>query len=152
MLKICLVSDNHGDLGSIRKILNDNPACDYYFHAGDCLVEPFEIAPFVAVEGNNDWNYDYPKQRIFEIGGHRILLMHGHSYCWSMDLMVDKAKQEKCDVIFFGHTHSYMDKTVNGIRIINPGSCFHNRDMTSPSYARVYLMDDGKIKANRIDL
>ena len=69
MLKICLASDNHGDLDPIHRILNDNPACDYYFHAGDVMAPPEAIAPFVAVEGNNDWQFEFPKERIFEIGG-----------------------------------------------------------------------------------
>lgn len=152
MLKICLVSDNHGDLHSINKILNDNPACDYYFHCGDVLVAPELISPFAAVEGNNDWDYDYPKQRIIEIGKHRILIMHSHRYVYSWQLMVSKAKNEKCDVVFFGHTHSFYDDIHSGIRFINPGSCYHNRDLTAPCYARVYILDNGDIKVERVDL
>ena len=152
MLKICLASDNHGDLDPIHRILNDNPACDYYFHAGDVMAPPEAIAPFVAVEGNNDWQFEFPKERIFEIGGHRILLMHGHRYTYSANLMVDKAKENKVDIVFYGHTHVFSDKILHGIRFINPGSCWHCRDMSGACYARVYLFDDGTIKVERIDL
>jgi len=152
MLKICLCSDNHGDMDSIKKILSDNPACDYYLHAGDSLVPPEMLAPFASVEGNNDWNYDYPKKRNMEIGGHKILLLHGHGYTFSMDTFVRKAKQEHADTVFFGHTHIFMDQTYNGIRFINPGSCFYNRDLTNPCYARVYILEDGRIYCERIDL
>ena len=152
MLRICLCSDNHGDIDSINKILNDNPSCDYYLHAGDAMLDPSYMNPFAVVLGNNDWDYEYPKQLILEIGGHRILLFHGHGYTYSVNMLVEKAKQEKVDTIFFGHTHVFMDKYIAGIRLINPGSCFHNRDLTPPSYARVYILDDGSIKAERIDL
>lgn len=152
MLKICLCSDNHGDIESIQKILSDNPACDYYYHCGDALLEPHEMSPFVVVAGNNDWGFDYPKEKVFEIGGHRILLMHGHNYVYSDKLMIDKAKSVKADVVFFGHTHSFTDKVMNGIRFINPGSTYYNRDLSKPCYARVYLLDDGKIKVERIDI
>ena len=87
MLKICLCSDNHGDLSQIARILSDNPACDYYFHAGDVMAPPEAIAPFVAVEGNNDWQFEFPRERIFEIADHRILLMHGHQYTYSANLI-----------------------------------------------------------------
>ncbi len=152
MLKICLVSDNHGDLDCIERILSDNPACDYYLHCGDVMAAPENIAPFAAVSGNNDWFFEYPMQMIMEIGGHRILIMHGHKLIYSWNLMVDKAKKEKCDVVFYGHTHSFYDDIHNGIRFINPGSCHYNRDLTAPCYARVYILDDGNIRVERVDL
>ena len=152
MLKICLVSDNHGNVDSIERVLSDNPACDYYFHCGDVMLPAEKIAPFSAVNGNNVWLYEYPEKRIVELCNHRILIMHAHKYVYSWNAMIEKAKNEKCDVVFFGHTHSFYDDIHNGIRFINPGSCHYNRDLTSPSYARVYLHEDGSIKVNRIDL
>ena len=152
MLKICLCSDNHGDMDSINKILSDNPACDYYFHCGDSLVPPEELSPFASVEGNNDWAYDYPKSRKIELNGHTIFIFHGTGYTFSRKLMIDKARSEKADVVFYGHTHSFADDIYNNIRFINPGSTLYNRDLTSPSYARVYIDDDGKIFAERVDL
>ena len=152
MLKICLCSDNHGDMSSINKILTDNPACDYYFHCGDSMLPPEEMEPFVSVEGNNDWSYDYPKDRLFEIGGHRIYMFHGTGYTFSKKLLIDKAKSVKADIVFYGHSHTFADNEFNKIRFINPGSTLYNRDLTSPSYARVYLLDDGKVRVERIDL
>ena len=151
-MKVCFCSDNHGDYSSIAKILHDNPACDYYVHAGDSLLDPEELRPFISVAGNNDWDFDYPRKRILEYGGHRILLMHGHGYTYNMNGFAARAKEEKCDVVFFGHTHTFTDKTISGIRFINPGSCYFNRDLSAPCYARVYFMDDFSIKAERIDL
>ncbi|MBR5754924.1 MAG: YfcE family phosphodiesterase [Erysipelotrichaceae bacterium] len=152
MLKLCVASDNHGNMSSIEKILCDNPACDYYFHLGDSMSDPELIAPFISVEGNNDYYYDYPRQRIIELMGHRILMMHGDGYTWSFNTFTDKAKKEKADIVLFGHTHMFHDEMHNGIRFINPGSCYHNRDMTAPCYARVYLLDDGTVKCERINL
>lgn len=152
MLKICLCSDNHGDRKSLEKILYDNPSCDYYVHAGDSLMYPEELEPFVSVEGNNDYGYDYPKTRILEIGGHRILLIHGHGYTYSLNNFAQKAKENKCDTVFFGHTHVFTDLFHNGIRFINPGSTYYNRDGSTPCYARVFILDDNEIKVERIDL
>ena len=152
MLKICLCSDNHGDLNSINRILCDNPACDYYFHCGDSMLPPEEIEPFISVEGNNDWSYDYPKERLIELSGHRILIFHGTGYTFAKNLMIDKAKSVNADIVLFGHTHTFTDKVMNNIHFINPGSTLYNRDLTSPSYARLYLMEDGKVRAERIDL
>ncbi|MBQ6334866.1 MAG: YfcE family phosphodiesterase [Erysipelotrichaceae bacterium] len=152
MLKICLCSDNHGDILSINKVLDDNPACDYYFHCGDSLLPPEEIEPFASVEGNNDWIFDYPKSRKFNIGGHTIFMFHGNGYTFSDKLLLQKAKDEKADIVFFGHTHSFCDKMIGNVRFINPGSTSYNRDLTAPCYARVYLLDDGKVRVERVDL
>ena len=151
MLKICLISDNHGVMTSIKKILSDNPMCDYYFHLGDSNMTDKDLEPFISVQGNCDY-FDFPKQRIIEIGNHRILLIHGNGYTWSMNIFVDKAKNEKVDTVFFGHTHIFMDDYYNGIRFINPGSIYNNRDLTSPCYAIVTIDDDNEIKVERINL
>ena len=152
MLKICFCSDNHGDRSSIMKILSDNPDCDYYLHAGDSLMEPKELSPFISVLGNNDWGYDYPRQRLLSIGGHNILLTHGDGYSYSLNAFAIKAKNVHADTILFGHTHSFTDLFHNGIRFINPGSTLHNRDGSVPCYARIYISQNGEIRVERIDL
>ena len=139
-------------MDSLQQVLSENPACDYYLHCGDSQFSPDEIRPFISIKGNNDWYYDYPRQLILEIGGHRILMIHGNGYTYQMDQFARKARSEHADVVFFGHTHSFMDKVFSGIHFINPGSTFYNRDLTSPCYARVYINDDGSIRVERIDL
>ena len=152
MLKICLSSDNHGHMDGIHKILSDNPACDYYFHCGDSMVEPKLLSPFISVEGNNDWYYEYPKDRLLNIGGHTIYIFHGTGYTFSQNLMLEKAKSVKADIVFFGHTHIFIDEIYDNIHFINPGSTYYNRDLSGPCYARVYLLDDGRVHVERVDL
>lgn len=151
-IRICVCSDNHGNLESIERIKNDNPKCDYYFHLGDSHFDEKTLSPFISVEGNNDWESDFPRQRIIEIKNHRILLIHGDGYTYAVSGLANKAKHENCDVIMFGHTHEFFDEEYKGIRLINPGSCFHNRDLSNPSYAIVTIDNDGTIKVERIDL
>ena len=151
-IRICLCSDNHGDKESIDRILNENPTCDHYLHLGDSHFSPEMLSPFISVEGNNDWDYDFPNKRILQIGNHNILMIHGDGYTYAISGLYNKAKHENCDVILFGHTHEFFDEEYKGIRIINPGSCFRNRDMTPPSYAIVTINDDDTIKVERKNL
>lgn len=151
-VKICVCSDNHGDINSINKILLDNQTCDYYFHLGDSNLDSEIIKPFISVQGNNDWNGNFPFKRTVQIGNHNILLIHGTGFTHSYEELANKAKIENCDVIMFGHTHVFLDIVYNGIRIINPGSCYHNRDLSNPCYAIVNIEEDGKIVVERVDL
>ena len=152
MLKILLVSDNHGDYDSIQKILRDNPACDYYFHCGDALLSPEEMKPFLVVKGNNEWTNDYPKMHKTKIAGHNILILHGNGYTFSMKDLRSKAIEEGCDTVFFGHTHLFHDQILDGVRLINPGSCYYNRDYSEPCYAQVYIDDNGEIHTVRVNI
>lgn len=152
MLKLLLVSDNHGDEESIQKILNDNPNCDYYFHMGDSLLPPELMKPFLVVRGNNDWGNDYPKKAKVKIGSHNILIMHGNGYTFSMKDLRSKTIEEGCDTVFFGHTHVFFDENYNGIRMINPGSCYYNRDYSEPCYAQVFIDEKDNIFVKRVNI
>lgn len=151
-IRICVCSDNHGNMEAIDKIRNDNPSCDYYFHLGDSNFNEKMLLPFISVEGNNDWEADFPRQRIIEVRNHRILLIHGDGYTYALSGLTNKAKHENCDVVIFGHTHEFLDEEYKGIRLINPGSCWHNRDLTSPCYAIVTIDENGTINVTRVDL
>lgn len=149
--KIVLCSDNHGYKEPIDQILLDNPIADYYIHCGDLCYDPKLAKPFLVIQGNNDFYYDLDKQKILEIDNNRILIFHGAGYTYSLKLIADKAKNEKCNIVFFGHTHSFLDTTLNGIRLINPGSCGLNRDGTSPCYA-IVTIDNDKVNVERINI
>lgn len=152
MLKICLCSDNHNNRDALSKILNDNPTCDYYFHLGDSGMSQDDLYPFISIKGNNDWLNDFPMQRIVNLNNRKILMIHGNGYTDSYNMLINKTRKEKCDVLFFGHIHEFVDDEYMGIRLINPGSCFYNRDLSNPCYARVYIDTLGNIKCERIDL
>lgn len=152
MLRICLCSDNHGDNEVIAKILEDNFACDYYIHAGDSMSDEEGMSPFVSVLGNCDQYGSFPKERILEIGGHRILLIHGNGYAEFSSYFSEYARNKGCDTVFFGHTHRFFDKEIDGVRFINPGSCHYNRDGSLPSYAIITIDDNGFIYCKRIDI
>ena len=151
-IRICLCSDNHGQIDCLQKIKQDNPSCDYYFHLGDSQLSEDYLRPFITVQGNNDWGMNFPRKRIIEISNHKILLIHGSGYTYSLSALSKKAIDEKCDVIMFGHTHEFLDDEYLGIRLINPGSCWNNRDYSRPCYAIVNIDDFGKIDVERINL
>jgi putative phosphoesterase len=52
--------------------------------------------------------------------------------------------------ILLGHTHYPMDKSVNGVRILNPGSCGQPRDYWQPSYV-LWNHETGDVQFKRVE-
>ncbi len=151
-MKIILVSDNHGDTYSINYLKKKYKDLAYRVHCGDNALLPEQMEGFEAVAGNMDW-FPYPEEIILEIEGHRILVLHGHrlfpSYRPDHDILAVRAKQLDCDTVFYGHTHLYYDGTVNGVRMLNPGSIYRNRDESPRCFMEVEITKDA-ITAKRI--
>ena len=134
--EVILCSDNHGLRKPLEYLKQTYSSHDYFVHCGDACLPEIYVKGFAIVKGNNDWMADWPSQKILHIASHTILLVHGHrdQVSKGLEYLSDKAKSLDCDMVFFGHTHRYYDGTVIGIRMLNPGSLWHNRDGSEPSY------------------
>ena len=153
MTKVVLVSDNHFNSRILDYILSQESTADLYLHCGDSELTTKKLTPFASVRGNNDYDTSLPRQRLIDINGLRVLVIHGDHFVSSFNDkgLVDKAKKESADVVFFGHIHRFCDYTEEGIRFINPGSCNFNRDGTLPCYA-IVTFEDKTINVKRIDI
>lgn len=151
-MKIVVCSDNHRNYDVLSKILSDNPDADYYFHLGDSEMEIEEVSPFLSVRGNVDFDYSFSYDRIIDIMNHSFYLIHGNSYGGDPNLLARAGKMNDCDVVLFGHTHSYLDTEIDGVRLINPGSCSRQKDGTPNSYAILFIDVNGVIEAKRVNI
>ena len=152
--KVLLVSDNHFNKRILNKLTEDFSDMNYYLHLGDSEMYEDELKHFISVRGNNDFDQSYPKERVITINDHNVFMTHGHHYIslGRYDLLIKRAKELACDVVFFGHTHRFTDVREDGIRLINPGSCSHNRDGSPPSFGLLTFEDDGKIDLKRYNI
>lgn len=153
MIKIVLCSDNHSHLSVLQDIVSKNSNADYYWHLGDSECYKIDdIKPFISVMGNIDFNTELPQYRILEVGGHRFMLTHGHKQSGGLEILSKYGKDNDCDVVLYGHTHRPNDCVIDGIRLINPGSCFNNRNGLGPTYCILKIDDDGIINADYIEI
>ncbi|MBR2810281.1 MAG: metallophosphoesterase family protein [Solobacterium sp.] len=140
-MKIVVVSDSHGNIRPLHQIMEKHADADLFIHCGDSGWNPSGLQGWTVVGGNVDYMYDYPLALIEEVGPHKILVTHGHacfsSYRPDYGALADYAKDLECDTVMFGHTHIFYDSTVHGVRLINPGSTYKNRDGSDPCYAVV---------------
>ncbi len=127
MIKITVISDTHGNLSAIDKMAQIILESDYVFHLGDHYDDIKNYAHVLKdklyrVHGNCDWGNN--KDLVVQIGEHKIFATHGDLYGAKrgLDKLTEKAKQENCSVVFYGHTHVAEIKKQDGILFVNPGT------------------------------
>ncbi|WP_323674520.1 metallophosphoesterase [Halorubellus sp. PRR65] len=103
---------------------------DHVVHTGDFDAESSyravrELAPdATVVAGNMDpAGLDLPDVETFELADVRFVVTHGTGPVESYRERVrDVGREHDADVVLSGHTHEVLDETVDGIRLLNPGS------------------------------
>lgn len=142
--EVILCSDNHGMHKPLEYLKQTYSSHDYFVHCGDACLPEIYMKDFAVVKGNNDFMASWPMQKVLHIAGHNILLVHGHrdQVSRGLEYLSNKAKSLDCDIVFFGHTHRYYDGVVKGVRMLNPGSLWHNRDGSEPSYMVISFEED----------
>lgn len=129
MYKIGIISDTHNVLRN--EVITKLKTCDLIFHAGDFVRKEIyqqlkEIAPVIAVKGNNDY-FDLPKEVDFNLKGYHFYMTH------------QKRKVHNVDFYIFGHSHCYVDEMIDNIHYLNPGSCDRKRFSLPLTYMILYI-------------
>ena len=144
--KIGIISDTHGLLRP--EILEILKTCDCILHAGDVtrpelLDELRCLASIYVVRGNNDgeWAAGIAKTLRFRIEGVEFFMTHNKKdVAWELG---------STQVVIFGHTHSYFEKTIDGRLWLNPGSCGRSRFGQDISMA-VMTVENGTYHVDKI--
>ena len=141
MDKILIVSDTHRKNEHYLDIIKNSGPFDRVIHCGD--VEGSELTiceaagcPVEMVMGNNDFFSDLPRERIFDLGGRKVWLTHGHNYYASLDTAIikEEAMAKGANVVMFGHTHRPILED-GSVICMNPGSLSYPRQANHrPSY------------------
>lgn len=135
-MKIAIISDIHDNRINLLKCLNwcQENAVESIICCGDLtndesleLLSKSFAGKIYLVEGNAEI-YDadnlkkYGNIKLFgkrgrvEINGKKIC------FCHEPSLISDFFEKEKCDIIFYGHTHKPWEENKKGARVINPGT------------------------------
>lgn len=141
-MKILVVSDSHGFEGNLRKVIERVEPIDMLIHLGDFESGEDRIKKMVNCEvhmvpGNNDYAPHLDRDKVVSIAGHRIFLTHGHKYgvYYGLYGLYDKAKENNCDVVLYGHTHIPKINYMDDITFVNPGSIsLPRQNYTQPTF------------------
>jgi len=137
-----VVSDTHGCLHP--GVFTALSGVERILHAGDVgaedvLAELAAIAPVSCVRGNVDEPSIGPEERLIEIEGTRILLVHQAPAAdalpgdWSR-----RIAREGIGVVVYGHTHRPLIAEGAGALFVNPGGCGRPRFGLPLAVARLW--------------
>jgi putative phosphoesterase len=135
VLKLAVVSDTHGNLKGLRKVVSDILAgddIDLFIHLGDDYDDAEVLeehgVDYKRVPGVFSDHYAdgaVPNRVVEEIEGWKVLLTHTH-VSHPNDLRNDLKPEElvetkQVDVVLYGHTHIPGIAARNGVLFVNPG-------------------------------
>lgn len=136
--RVGVISDTH-DL--VRpEALRALRGCDLVLHAGDIcgpdvLQALREIAPVIAVRGNNDhgpWADALPETAIVELGPVSVLMVH--------DIKTLRPGATRgVRVVISGHSHRPSKEVRDGVLYFNPGSAGPRRFRLPISIGRILI-------------
>lgn len=155
-MRILVVSDTHGDMHSLKRAIAAQPTAEVIIHCGDGARQYQELKDtirdkmVVGVRGNCDWGSTLPGTETLRINGKTIFVTHGHLYNakFTFTQLVYAAQEQKADILLFGHTHQAMTDYVDGLYMMNPGSCCGY----GASYGFIDITDKGDIVTNIVKL
>ena len=130
-MKLLVFSDTHGYIENM--IMAVEAECPtHVIHLGDhtadvsSLRRRFPMIPVLSVRGNCDYG-DFKTQESVtaDFDGIRVFAAHGHKYGVKNHLLrfLMAAKEKAVHIALFGHTHCAHCEFVDGIWLLNPGTC-----------------------------
>ena len=147
---IGIISDTHGLIRP--QALEALKGVDMILHAGDIgskdvLDTLNELAPVVAVRGNNDkaeWARSLPDWEVVEVGDISIYMLHDVKE-------IDISPSGGFQVVVSGHSHKPAVEEKRGVLYINPGSAGPRRFTLPVSLAHLRVQGE-KLQAQIIEL
>ncbi|OGF58865.1 MAG: hypothetical protein A2Y62_11030 [Candidatus Fischerbacteria bacterium RBG_13_37_8] len=134
-MKILVISDTHipeRTQSLPRQLLDEVKSCDAVIHAGDFTAYSFyenlkSISKQLhAVKGNMDDNRIsnvLPSKSIISFHATTVGIMHGIGPPQGLqELIRNSFKDDKIDVLIYGHSHTAVWERKDDIYMLNPGS------------------------------
>ena len=145
-MKVLVLSDSHGRSGALcRAIEKEQPHVMLFLGDGlydaEKMREEYPDLPIITVPGNCDWGSLDEPERLIELDGVRILMMHGHTRGVKYGGMnaYYAAREMGADVLLYGHTHRPTVEYDGTLYTMNPGSIRY-----TGTYG-VLMIENGKV-------
>ncbi|MCL2079235.1 MAG: metallophosphoesterase [Oscillospiraceae bacterium] len=153
-MKLLVISDSHRNTDHI-KYAAAQAKPDIVLHLGDCVGDACELqrylpdTPVYMVLGNNDYRPGIPNEILLTQENVRIYMTHGHIYRVKagLQILIEKARQQKADIALFGHTHAALLRQADGIWLMNPGQMMRHDEYFPATYG-IIAIENGNFKCD----
>ncbi len=164
-MTVLILSDTHKNKDRLKKVLELHRDADAVIHLGDGYSDFSGIdlgnIPLFRVRGNCDEESDLfgtlSDEELIELGGKKILMVHGHRHGVKFGLAkaATYAVSKDADILLYGHTHVPREVYLGegeraGVKLLqkplwifNPGSLGSPRE-GMPSFG-VLTVNDGQV-------
>ena len=155
-MKILVFSDSHYKYEQMFEIIRKIPRLDLIIHLGDNISDANAIAaefpeiPLTYVAGNCDWpSPGEVNEAVLNLENVKVLITHGHlrNVKSTYNFLLNDARQKRCNLVLFGHTHVALDMFDDEIKLFNPGSISRPPAGSRPSYGFIEI-NGGKCETN----
>jgi len=143
-----VISDTHGNVKDLLKLVPLMRENDYVFHLGDGENDldtlPEDVRKKVInVSGNCDLSLS-ESEKVIEIEGVKIFLTHGHRYGVKSTpyKLLLKGREIGANICFYGHSHRASIELIDGVYLVNPGNL--TRYSTEKTFCYC-VFSDGKV-------
>lgn len=163
-LRIGVIADTHVPVRARHlpeEVFTYFKGVDLILHAGDIidrvvLDDLLSLAPVRAVRGNCDPplvfdGHRLPRQRLVEIAGWRIGLIHGDGSRRTVEQAWHEltTAYQDLDAVVFGHSHQPYVERRDGVLLFNPGSAADRRRQPQCSVG-IITVGEGRLEAEHI--
>lgn len=134
-MRLLVVSDSHKYTNNLLRAIEEQPSARYVIFLGDgerdieTAKQLYPQKQFIMVRGNCDFGSLLNDREFVIIGGKRIYCTHGHveGVKHGTGNLISCARQEKADIVLYGHTHQAVTDYVDGMYVMNPGSVGYDK-------------------------
>ena len=151
-MEYLVLTDTHGETKLISQVLKKHKDIKNIMFLGDVLSDlnmlNFSLYNIIAVKGNCDFFANCETEQLIKFSKVSLLLTHGHNFGVKAgtEKLKEYAKQNKVNVVIYGHTHKQQYLVEDGITLINVGSL-----KSSKSYGVINITDN-KTEINFLSL
>lgn len=151
-MKLLIVSDTHGDLRALRRVVDKEQDAAAVIFLGDGLRDAETLQDerpalrLYTVSGNCDRCLDLSVRAgdLAPFGGVLFFYTHGHLYGVKTGLteLAEAAAVRGAQVALFGHTHRQTLERRNGVILFNPGAL---SSVQGEGHYGIAMVQDGKV-------
>ena len=159
-MKILVFSDCHGKYERMADVISRDKY-DAVLFLGDGAFDFYKLrqsylgsAMLLSVKGNCDIFDGTPEERIIDLDGFKVLMLHGHTknVKHGTGILEYYARENEVDLVLYGHTHARDIRRIEGEKpfyIFNPGSIGAS-SYENPSFGYIETVK-GQIVLNVVD-